>query len=184
MPDSIIRIDDDTIIRPARIDDAQEAFELIESNREHLKGLNRMSHIQNIDDERAFLEKMTQPEVLARRIGGLIEKDGKLIGGIGLGLRDGADTGSGELGYWLAEHATGSGIVTNACRILITMAFDEYDIHRVIIRATRDNKRSRAVAERLGFTFEGYQREALKHDDGYHDSAVYSLLSHERGRLG
>ena len=61
MPDSIIRIDDDTIIRRARIDDAQEAFELIESNREHLKGLNRMSHIQSIEDERAFLEKATQP---------------------------------------------------------------------------------------------------------------------------
>ena len=55
MPDSIIRIDDDTIIRSARVDDAQEAFELIESNREHLKGLNRMSHIQSIEDERAFL---------------------------------------------------------------------------------------------------------------------------------
>ncbi len=171
-------------MRPARVEDAQELYDLIESNRDHLAWFIRSSLVTSVEDERSWLEKVTQPVELAKRIGGLIEQRGQIIGNVTMRFLEGPDHASAEMGYFLAEDAQGSGLVTKACRILIRLAFDKHDIHRVVIRAARENERSRAVADRLGFTFEGYQREALELDDGRHDSAVYSLLSHERDRLG
>ncbi len=57
-------------------------------------------------------------------------------------------------------------------------------MHRITIRARTDNVRSRAVAERLGFTFEGVMREALLVQEDHHDAALYSLLRNEWPRDG
>ena len=52
--------------------------------------------------------------------------------------------------------------------------------HRIEIQAAADNRRSRAVAERLGFTFEASMRDGHRHPDGtYVDQVVYGLLEHE-----
>src|SRR5438128_3125971 len=66
---------------------------------------------------------------------------------------------STNIGYWLAEDAQGRGTVTLAVAALVSHAFGEWQLHRVEIRAAPDNARSRAVAERLGFTEEGELRD-------------------------
>src|SRR4051812_41393025 len=76
-----------------------------------------------------------------------------IVGGMGMRLNRNND--SGEIGYWLDRGHTGRGIVTRAARALTTAAFDRLRLHRVTIRAGVDNTASRAVAERLGYTFEG-----------------------------
>lgn len=48
----------------------------------------------------------------------------------------------------------GKGIVTAACRTMVRHAFEEHQLHKVVISCAIDNPRSRAVAERLGFTQE------------------------------
>ena len=183
MAGNIFSIDDETILRPARVEDAQELYDLIDANRSHLSPVIRSSQVTCVEEEREYLEKMSHPDERAKRIGGLIEQRGVIIGNVTMQFLEGPDQGTGEIGYFLSESAQGSGTVTKACRVLIRLAFDEHDIHRVNIRSIKNNRRSRAVAERLGFTFEGYLREALQLDDGRHDVAVYSLLSHERDRL-
>ena len=57
------------------------------------------------------------------------------------------------------------------------------DMERVEIRAGTGNKRSRAVPERLGFTYEGTLRRAQIVDGKWLDSAVYSMLREESGVL-
>src|SRR5437764_1399828 len=47
-----------------------------------------------------------------------------------------------EIGYWLAGDSQGQGVITDACRAMITYAFGELDLHRVEIRCGAENVRS------------------------------------------
>lgn len=84
-----------------------------------------------------------------------------------------------ELGYWLAEMMQGKGIATQACRTMVQHAFEEHQVHKVVISCATDNPRSRAVAERLGFLQEGILRQADRLHDRYVDTVFYGLLKDE-----
>ncbi len=101
----------------------------------------------------------------------------QVIGGCGASV-DLVNRGA-EVGYWLSSSHEGRGVMTEAVRHLVGFLFDDYEVHRIMIRAAVGNGRSRAIAERLGFTFEGTQRESLVLDDVPTDAAVYSMLEQE-----
>ena len=84
-----------------------------------------------------------------------------------------------ELGYWLDEAMQGKGIVTRACRMMVQHAFEEHQMHKVVISCAIDNPRSRAVAERLGFVQEGILRQVGRLRDRYVDVVFYGLLFDE-----
>ena len=86
---------------------------------------------------------------------------------------------STELGYWLSRAHRGQGVMTDACRKVITYAFDELELHRVQIRCGVRNTKSCAVPERLGFTFEGTLREAQHLNGCYEDLRLYSMLAQD-----
>ena len=73
----------------------------------------------------------------------------------------------------------GKGIITRACRFVIDYAFKEYGLNRVEIAVFSENKRSRAIPERLGFTEEGTLRQLLWHHDHFVDLVIYSMLAEE-----
>ena len=52
-------------------------------------------------------------------------------------------------------------------------------MNRVTIQCATENTRSRAIPERLGFTFEGIVRETEWLYDRYVDHALYGLLRSE-----
>ena len=53
-------------------------------------------------------------------------------------------------------------------------------LHRIEIHAAADNRRSRAVAVRLGFTEEATLRDGFRRSDGtYVDQVVFGLLEQE-----
>jgi ribosomal-protein-serine acetyltransferase len=54
-----------------------------------------------------------------------------------------------------------------------------WNLHRVEIQAAVDNRRSRAIPERLGFREEGVRREAERIGERYNDLAVYAMLASE-----
>jgi ribosomal-protein-serine acetyltransferase len=84
-----------------------------------------------------------------------------------------------EIGYWLASEFEGRGLITDACRAVLRHLLVELELHRVEIHCGTKNVRSRAVAQRLGFTHEGTLREAQLLDGRYVDLEVYSLLRGE-----
>ncbi|MCL4254768.1 MAG: GNAT family N-acetyltransferase, partial [Anaerolineae bacterium] len=84
-------------------------------------------------------------------------------------------------GYWLGESFTGQGIITNACKAVISALIYEENVHRIEIQCMVDNVRSRAIPERLGFTYEGIKRESEWINGAFADHAVYSLLDREWG---
>lgn len=56
-----------------------------------------------------------------------------------------------ELGYWLSSNHTGKGIVTKCCRAMMDYCFNVLKCDTVIIKCDKKNKKSAAVAERLGY---------------------------------
>ena len=56
-----------------------------------------------------------------------------------------------EIGYWLAEEATGQGHATAAVRALTAAALDLPDVDRVEIHHDRANRRSSLIPQRLGY---------------------------------
>ena len=101
-----------------------------------------------------------------------------LVGGV-MFVEFSAAAGTCEIGCWLEPAAEGRGLITAACRMLLTYAFDERQLHRAEWRCRADNVRSSAVAERLGMTLEGVLREAWKVGDTFYDKQVWSMLAGE-----
>lgn len=90
---------------------------------------------------------------------------GEIVGSAGLMGAD-ADVPSFEIGYWARTPHTGRGYVTEAAAALARLAFGACRARRVELRIDRDNARSQAVAERLGFELEATLRAHRRNNDG------------------
>ncbi|MEU0136113.1 GNAT family protein [Streptomyces sp. NPDC006296] len=104
--------------------------------------------------------------------------DGTLVGGVLFRTFE-AKNGTCEIGCWLEAAAEGRGLVTRAARILIDWAVDVRGMHRVEWVASSANRRSLAVAERLGMTREGVLREAYPYRGKRHDEEIWAVLAPE-----
>lgn len=60
-----------------------------------------------------------------------------------------------EIGYWIDSRHSGKGYMTEAANAIADFAFRELQANRVEIRCDVKNRKSRAVAERIGFQLEG-----------------------------
>ncbi|MFJ8888557.1 GNAT family N-acetyltransferase [Streptomyces sp. NPDC102402] len=104
--------------------------------------------------------------------------DGTLVGGVLFRIFE-AQNGNCEIGCWLEAAAEGRGLVTRASRTLIDWAVDVRGMHRVEWVASSANRRSVAVAERLGMTREGVLREAYPYRGKRHDQEIWAVLAPE-----
>ena len=101
-----------------------------------------------------------------------------LVGGV-MFVEFSAAFGRCEIGCWLEPAAEGRGLITAACRMLLTYAFEERNLHRAEWRCRVDNARSSAVAARLGMTLEGVLREAWFANGTFYDKQVWSILAED-----
>ena len=65
-----------------------------------------------------------------------------------------------ETGYWVRKSAQGRGIATETANAMVRYAFGALGMRRVGLTHSSGNEASRRIAEKLGFTLEGIQREA------------------------
>lgn len=88
-----------------------------------------------------------------------------------------------EIGYWLSYQFQHKGIMSKSCLKLMAYTFNTLNINRIQLKAGVENLPSRAIAERLGFKFEGIEREGELHSRGYIDLTVYGMLKSEFKQL-
>jgi RimJ/RimL family protein N-acetyltransferase len=85
-----------------------------------------------------------------------------------------------ELSYIIySPDDAGRGIATEAVTLLSGYLFDAKKINRIRLVIHPDNRASRRVAEKAGFTYEGVARGAWYHQGRNHDVEVWSLLRAE-----
>jgi ribosomal-protein-serine acetyltransferase len=104
--------------------------------------------------------------------------DGKLSGGTLFKTFD-AVGGVCEVGVWLSPAVTGRGLITGAVSRMIDWAFRVRGLSRAEWLCVPSNERSKAVAKRLGMTYEGTRRSDFLLNGERHDSEVWSVLASE-----
>ncbi|MBR0133968.1 GNAT family N-acetyltransferase [Candidatus Saccharibacteria bacterium] len=174
--DAFIEVDKDITLRRLSRENAQEKFDLIIANHDHLlPWLPWADFYHEIDDMYNYtdseIEKFDNGIAFSYDI---YYKD-QLAGSIDFNNVS-EENHRVELGYWLGEEFTGKGIVTRAAAAMTKYALEKLNINRVAILACTDNTASVNVAKRLNFTEEGTLRGYLELPDGVHDVIVYSKL--------
>jgi RimJ/RimL family protein N-acetyltransferase len=102
--------------------------------------------------------------------------DGRYLGGTGIHIRE-PRVPSVEIGYWVRASAEGQGYVSEAVRLLTICAFDTFHAERVTIQCDARNERSKRVAERQGYVFEGRHRNAERDPAGdLVDMLTYAMI--------
>ena len=167
---------DGAVLRPYSMVDLEPLWAAIDPERERLgRWLHWANLLASLDDQRRWLEGATSLDATDEH--NVIVVDGRIAGNVGMMVND--LEGDHEIGYWLTSTHEGRGLITRAVREVVSHAFAEHAAHRVTIAAAVSNPRSRAVAERLGFTFDGVLREATRTHEGFSDLAVYGMLDRE-----
>lgn len=173
------RVDDGIEMRPFQPEDAETLIDLITQNRERLdRWMRWTAPVKTLEDAQGLIRQFTERLENDRGFHVGLWVDGQLAGGIAC-YPINHENRSTEIGYWLGEEYVGRGLVTRSCRVVIDDLIRNENVHRIEIQAVSNNYPSRAVAERLGFTFEGIRREFIWITDAFKDHALYSLLDHE-----
>lgn len=174
--DFCLHIDERTEVRLLRIDDADALYDITIRNREWLAPwMSWIDSVIDVSDTYAFLRAAEREAYEHSSFKAGIHRDAQLVGCIDLHQIDWLN-GNARIGYWLDKEHTGQGLMTRAVRLLVEYAFEALDLHRVEIYVATENRRSRRIPERLGFTMEGvlHQVQRLRHE--YYDHALYALL--------
>ena len=100
----------------------------------------------------------------------------QLIGFTRIGL---AGVKAGKLGYALHPDWWGKGYATTAAGMMLDFGFEDIRLHRMSVAIGPENTASIAVAQRLGFQYEGHIRHHVYTNGEWRDSLLYSLLEQE-----
>jgi len=172
-----IRIDDDTELRLHQESYAQEYFDLIDQNRQYLREwLPWLDFETSVDDTREYIKSTLKQFGNNEGFQTGIWYRGQIVGSIGYHPID-WNNRKVEIGYWIGRSFQGKGLVTKACKTMITYAFDVYGLNKVEIHCATENRRSRSIPERLGFKQEGVLRQGEWLYDHFVDLAIYSMLA-------
>ena len=151
-------------------------FQLIDSNREHLREwMMFIDGIDSIDSVYGFIEESKNYYSKGLEHAFVIFYKGEMVGRIGLNKIDGRNK-IGEINYWLSEKYQGKGIVVLSCQRLIDYAFDELQLNRLEIKCGANNQRSIAIPKKLNFIREGIIRQSKRLYNDWLDVKLFSLL--------
>jgi len=173
------RIEDELELRPLDERHAEELTAVVRRDIPYLKAwLPWATERYTIDDAREFIRRNLRQFAEDQGFATFIFYRNALVGCIGFNNIDWSNRKT-DIGYWLAAGMQGRGIMSKACRVLVGHAFNELRLNRVEIYCAVENRRSRRIPERLGFTQEGIHRQAEWVHDHYKDLVSYSMLARE-----
>lgn len=174
-----IVVSNEILLERVKISDATVIFEAVEANRAWLAAwLPFVGYTKGLNDTLTYITSVIEKREESGNEVFTIWYKGDFAGVISYLNTDRVNE-KAELGYWLIEGMTGKGIVASCGRVLVELAFEKMGMNRIIIRCAVGNTTSANVALRLGFQFEGIEREGERYQDHFFDLKVFSLLKNE-----
>lgn len=174
-----LKVDQNIKLRLFQTQDSPKLYQLINENRNHLR--KWIPWVDNVTtpylcDSIILIWQQQFAEKSAINLG--IFYNDELVGSIGLHQIDWHNKFA-SIGYFLAKKAEGRGIITRTVRSTLHYAFMDLGLNRVEIRCGLNNKKSRAIPERLGFVIEGRIREGENLSGYFQDLVLYSMLARD-----
>jgi ribosomal-protein-serine acetyltransferase len=167
------------LVRPYRESDAEALRAAVNESREHLRPWMPFANDhQTVEESRDWIVHSMARWLLRESLNLSIWEiaTGRYLGGTGLTPHS-WEIGYFEIGYWLRQSAEGHGYMQEAVRLITDYAFDTLKAQRVEIRCDARNRRSAAVAERLGFVREAQLRHHERATDGsLRDTLIFALV--------
>jgi RimJ/RimL family protein N-acetyltransferase len=103
---------------------------------------------------------------------------GRVIGDIYFAIKDAANA-SAEIGWTLHPDHAGSGYMTEAGSAMLSIAFNDLELHRVRAELDARNRASAALCKRLGMRREALFREDIWFKGVWSNTAIYTILDRE-----
>jgi RimJ/RimL family protein N-acetyltransferase len=162
------------VLRPWRIDDVQAVTAACQ-DAEIARWLALVPQPYTEDDARFYIEECMAAGEDRRPFAITDAATGEVIGSIDLRINR---LKTGHVGYWVAAHARGRGVASDALRALSRWALEDLELGRVELLTDPDNVASQRVAESAGFQREAVLRAVLlQRGGGMRDGVMFSLLS-------
>jgi len=179
MKKKILVVDDKIELRLPEEKYASELYNIINTQRTYLgKWLPWVEHTSAEEDSRKFLKDARLFNRGGQKLITLIFYKKQLAGTVGF-VYISKEHGYAEMGYWLREDFQGKGIMIKSCQRLIAYCYQHTEVHRIELEAAKDNFKSLAIPQKLGFKHEGIMREGTKLHGKYIDTELFSLLRWE-----
>ncbi|AIM16301.1 MULTISPECIES: GNAT family N-acetyltransferase [Neobacillus] len=173
------KIDEEVSLKLIELKDAERIFELTNNSREYLREwLPWLDTVTKIEDTKDYIKLSLKGFAENKSLNTVILFNGEIVGVSGYHTINWSHKFA-YIGYWLGEKYQGKGIMTKVAKALTDYAFNELKLNRVEIRVAVENKKSRAIPERLGFVNEGRIRQAEWLYDHYVDHIVYGMLAED-----
>ena len=172
-----IQIDSNLELRLLKLSDSTDIFNTINSQREYLgKWLPFVAFTHELKDTENFVNSVVNLPEEKFEYTFTIRKQNQFVGLIGLKDSDKTNRIT-EIGYWLSEKYQKQGIITKSVEKLCDFAFNKQGFNRIEIKCAVKNKSSSNIPKKLGFKFEGIERDGeLLSENIYTDLEVYSKL--------
>lgn len=175
-----IRLHTTSLLCPLELTDVPEIYQAIDSQRDYLREfLPFVDQTKQMEDTHTFVRS----SVFAAERGEytFVTRCNNAFAGL-VGFKDlDKENRKVEIGYWLCKQYQQQGIMTSAVQALCKLAFKEMKLNRVQIKCAINNIRSKRIPLRLGFTYEGIERQGELMSNGkFSDLDVYSLLKSDR----
>ncbi|QYY44767.1 GNAT family N-acetyltransferase (plasmid) [Aneurinibacillus thermoaerophilus] len=173
------KIDEEVSLKLIELKDAERIFELTNNSREYLREwLPWLDTVTKIEDTKDYIKLSLKGFAENKSLNTVILFNGEIVGVADYHTINWSHKFA-YIGYWLGEKYQGKGIMTKVAKALTDYAFNELKLNRVEIRVAVENKKSRAIPERLGFVNEGRIRQAEWLYDHYVDHIVYGMLAED-----
>lgn len=172
-----IIINSETILRQLKQSDSLDIFNTINNQRHYLgKWLPFVEFTKELKDTEDFVNSVVNAPDENFEYVFTIQKEKKFIGLIGFKSTDKQNKKT-EIGYWLSEKYQKQGIVTKSVEKLCEFAFNQFEINIIQIKCAIENHSSINIPKKLGFKFEGIERDGELLTGGkYTDLKVFSKL--------
>ncbi|MDR1056083.1 MAG: TIGR02757 family protein [Prevotellaceae bacterium] len=175
-----IRVNDEIELRELSTEHVLPIFTTIDSQREYLREwLPFVDYTKSPADTEQFVNSVMKKAELDGELSAAIFYNEEFAGLIGFKDTDMLNKCT-EIGYWLSYNFQHKGIITTCCKKLIDDAFTKLGINRIQIKVAKNNRKSIRIPERLGFTYEGTEREGELLVSGFTDINVYSLVKSDK----